>query len=49
MARPGQEPQLAEAMTREEWRERRADARHWAPLKAELAALRGARVPGEAP
>ncbi len=29
-----------------EWRERRADARHWAPLKAELAALRRARVPG---
>ena len=49
MARPGQEPRLAEAMTREEWRERRADSRHWAPLKAELAALRRARVPGEAP
>ncbi|MBY0496461.1 MAG: hypothetical protein K2Y23_19820 [Cyanobacteria bacterium] len=49
MARRGQESRLAEALTREEWRERRADSRHWAPLKAELAALRRARISGNAP
>lgn len=47
IARIGQEPRLAEALAREEWRERRADRRHWAPLKAELADLRLARVLGE--
>jgi hypothetical protein len=48
-ARPGQELRLAEALAREERRERRADSRHWAPIKAELAALRLARVRGEIP
>jgi hypothetical protein len=48
-ARPGQEQRLAQALSREEWRERRADSRHWAPLKAELEALRLARVRDEAP
>jgi hypothetical protein len=47
VARPGRELRLAEALVREEWRERRADSRHWAQLKAELAVLRLARVRGE--
>lgn len=43
MARPGKETRLAEALAREEWRERRADARYWRPLKAELERLRHER------
>jgi len=43
-ARPGREADLAEALAREEWQERRADARYWAPLKAELERLRHART-----
>ena len=43
-ARPGQETRLADALAAEERRERQADARHWAPLKAELEALRRERV-----
>ena len=35
-ARPGREAELAEGLVREEWAERQADARYWAPLKAEL-------------
>lgn len=43
MARPGKQTRLAEAMAREEWAERRADARYWRPLKAELERLRHER------
>jgi len=43
LAKPGREADLAEALFREEWKERRADARYWAPLKAELERLRRAR------
>jgi hypothetical protein len=43
-ARPSQETRLADALAAEERRERQADARHWAPLKAELEALRRERV-----
>ena len=45
LARPGREADLAEALLREEWAERRADARYWAPLKAELERLRHPRPP----
>jgi hypothetical protein len=48
LARPGQEPALAEALAREEWTERRADADYWAPLKAELERLRHAHFRGRA-
>jgi hypothetical protein len=44
LARPGQEPRLADALMREERAEREADARYWAPLKAELERLRHARI-----
>jgi hypothetical protein len=44
LARRGQEPRLADALAAEERRERRADARYWAPLKSELEALRLERV-----
>ena len=44
MARPGRESRLADALAAEEKRERRADARYWAPLKSELEALRLERV-----
>ena len=47
LARPGREAELAEALLREEWAERRADARYWAPLKAELEGLRHPRPPRE--
>jgi hypothetical protein len=40
LARPGREARLAEALNAEEWAERRADARYWAPLRAELERLR---------
>jgi hypothetical protein len=40
LARPGREPELAAALNEEEWGERRADARYWAPLRAELERLR---------
>ena len=39
-AHPGRESRLAEALTREEWAERKADARYWKPLKTELERLR---------
>ena len=39
-ARPGGEAKLLAALEAEEWAERRADARYWAPLKAELERLR---------
>jgi len=39
-ARPGREQALASALNAEEWAERRADARYWAPLRAELERLR---------
>ena len=48
LARPGQEPALAEALAREEWIERRADAQYWRPLKGELERLRHARLRGRA-
>ena len=47
LARPGREAELAEALVREEWAERQADARYWAPLKAELESLRHPRPPRE--
>ena len=40
LARPGGEAKLAAALSAEEWAERQADARYWAPLKAELERLR---------
>ena len=40
LARPGREHELAAALKEEEWGERRADARYWAPLGAELERLR---------
>jgi len=43
LARPGGEPELAEALVREEWAEREADARYWQPLKAEIERLRHER------
>ena len=43
LARPGGESELAEALVREEWAEREADARYWQPLKAELERLRHER------
>ena len=45
LARPGGESELAEALVREEWAEREADARYWQPLKAELERLRHGRHP----
>jgi hypothetical protein len=45
-ARPGRELRLAEGLAREERAERLADARYWAPLKAELERLRHRRVTG---
>ncbi len=48
LARPGQETGLVEALAREEWSERQADAQHWEPLKAELERLRHARLRGKA-
>jgi hypothetical protein len=45
-AEPGSEAQLAEALLREELAERRADALHWKPLKAELERLRQLRARG---
>ena len=42
-ARPGNQERLARALAREEWAERRADARYWRPLKAELERLRHQR------
>ena len=47
-ARPGQESQLAEALAREEWAERQADAQYWEPLKVELERLRHAHSQGSA-
>ena len=44
LARPGKEAPLADALLREERDERQADARYWAPLKAELERLRHARL-----
>jgi hypothetical protein len=44
LAQRGRTAQLAEALALEEKRERRADARYWAPLKAELEALRRERA-----
>jgi hypothetical protein len=44
LARPGLESRLVDALAAEEKRERRADARYWAPLKSELEALRLGRV-----
>jgi hypothetical protein len=49
LARPGGESELAEALVREEWAEREADARYWQPLKAELERLRHDRPPGATP
>ena len=46
-ARPGREAELAEGLVREEWAERQADARYWAPLKVELERLRHPRPPRE--
>jgi hypothetical protein len=46
LAQPRREPELAEALLREEWAERQADARYWAPLRAELERLRHARPHG---
>jgi hypothetical protein len=40
LARPGGEGELAAALNAEEWAERQADARYWAPLRAELERLR---------
>jgi hypothetical protein len=40
LARPGGEAKLAAALHAEEWAGRQADARYWAPLKAELERLR---------
>ena len=40
LARPGGEAKLTAALNAEEWAERQADARYWAPLKAELERLR---------
>jgi hypothetical protein len=40
LARPGGEAKLLAALNAEEWAERRADARYWAPLKLELERLR---------
>ena len=48
LARPGQEPSLAEALAREEWKERQADAQYWEPLKVELERLRHAHSQGSA-
>jgi hypothetical protein len=45
-ARPGGELRLAEGLAREERSERQADARYWAPLKAELERLRHRRLAG---
>jgi hypothetical protein len=45
-ARPGHEVRLVEGLAREERAERQADARYWAPLKAELERLRHARLAG---
>jgi hypothetical protein len=45
LARSGHIAALAAALTREEQAERRADARYWAPLRAELEGLRHARRP----
>jgi len=42
-ARPGREAELAASLSAEEATERRADARYWAPLRAELERLRRAR------
>ena len=39
LARPGRETRLAAALNAEEWAERRADARYWAPLRTELERL----------
>ena len=44
MARLGRHARLADALAAEESRERRADARYWAPLKSEIEALRRERV-----
>ena len=49
LARAGREPELAEALVREEWAEREADARYWQPLKAELERLRHERPPDATP
>ena len=46
LARPGNEPILAEALLKEERLEREADRQYWAPLRAELERLRRERVPG---
>lgn len=40
LARVGRQARLADALAAEEKRERRADALYWAPLKAEIEALR---------
>lgn len=40
LARVGGQARLADALAAEEKRERRADALYWAPLKAEIEALR---------
>ena len=40
LARLGRQARLAEALAAEEKRERRADVLYWAPLKAEIEALR---------
>ena len=43
-ARPGREAELASSLSAEEAAERRADARYWAPLRAELERLRLGRT-----
>ena len=44
----GNQAGVESALNDEEWAERRADARYWAPLKAELENLRHARLTGAA-
>jgi hypothetical protein len=44
LAREGRASELAEALLEEEGRERRADRRYWAPLRAELEELRHSRL-----
>ncbi len=43
-AKPGREARLEAALKAEEWAERQADAKYWAPLKAELEQMRHERL-----
>jgi hypothetical protein len=43
-AQPGQEARLEAVLKAEEWAERQADAKYWAPLKAELEQMRHDRL-----